>query len=188
MLSGSSTSNQIVGHGVIGNNDIVLVDANCHKSICHSLTVTGARPVYFKPTRNGYGMIGLVPLRRFSPEHIQQLIKESPFSADAPSQEPTYAVVTNSTYDGFCYDVQRVTTELARSVPRLHFDEAWYAYAKFHSIYRGRFAMDVPDDMPNPAGALRRAIDAQDVGGVFHGVDDPRQAERPRAAGLRSVQ
>jgi arginine decarboxylase len=149
VLSGSSTSNQIVGHGVIGNNDIVLVDANCHKSICHSLTVTGARPVYFKPTRNGYGMIGLVPMRRFSPEHIQELIKESPFSAGAPSQEPTYAVVTNSTYDGFCYDVQRVTAELARSVPRLHFDEAWYAYAKFHSIYRGRFAMDVPDDMPD---------------------------------------
>jgi arginine decarboxylase len=149
VLSGSSTSNQIVGHGVIGNNDVVLIDANCHKSICHSLTVTGARPVYFKPTRNGYGMIGLVPMRRFSPEHIQQLIKESPFSADAPSQEPTYAVVTNSTYDGFCYDVQRVTAELARSVPRIHFDEAWYAYAKFHSIYRGRFAMDVPDDMPD---------------------------------------
>jgi arginine decarboxylase len=149
VLGGSSASNQIVGHGVIGNNDIVLVDANCHKSICHSLTVTGARPVYFKPTRNGYGMIGLVPLRRFSPAHIRQLIAESPFSADAASQEPTYAVVTNSTYDGFCYDVQRITRELARSVPRIHFDEAWYAYAKFHSIYRGRFAMDVPEDMPN---------------------------------------
>jgi arginine decarboxylase len=94
-------------------------------------------------------MIGLVPMRRFSPEYIQELIRESPFSAGAPSQEPTYAVVTNSTYDGFCYDVQRVTSELARSVPRLHFDEAWYAYAKFHSIYRGRFAMDVPDDMPD---------------------------------------
>ena len=149
VLGGSSTSNQIVGHGVIGANDIVLIDANCHKSICHSLTVTGARPVYFKPTRNGYGMIGLVPRRRFTPEHIQQLIKDSPFSAGAVSQEPSYAVVTNSTYDGFCYDVRRVTTELARSVPRIHFDEAWYAYAKFHSIYRGRFAMDVPEDMPN---------------------------------------
>jgi len=149
VLSGSSSSNQIVGHGVIGNNDIVLIDANCHKSICHSLTVTGARPVYFKPTRNGYGMIGLVPLRRFSPEHIQQLIRESPFSAGAASPEPTCAVVTNSTYDGFCYDVLRVTSELARSVPRLHFDEAWYAYAKFHAIYRGRSAMDVPEDMPN---------------------------------------
>src|ERR1700753_199131 len=67
LLGRSSCSNRIVCHGVIGNNDIVLIDANCHKSICHSLTVTGARPVYFKPTRNGYGMIGLVPMRRFSP-------------------------------------------------------------------------------------------------------------------------
>jgi arginine decarboxylase len=25
--------------------------------------------VYFTPTRNGYGMIGLVPLKRFSPEN-----------------------------------------------------------------------------------------------------------------------
>ncbi len=149
VLGGSSSSNQIVGHGVIGQDDIVLADANCHKSICHSLTITGARPVYFKPTRNGYGMIGLVPLKRFSPESIQRLIEKSPFAAGAASKEPTYAVVTNSTYDGLCYDVNRVVKELAQSVPRVHFDEAWYAYAKFHQIYRGRFAMDVPDEMPN---------------------------------------
>jgi arginine decarboxylase len=149
VLGGSSTSNQIVGHGVIGQDDIVLADANCHKSICHSLTVTGARPVYFKPTRNGYGMIGLVPLKRFSPEAIQGLIDKSPFKNGAASKDPTYAVVTNSTYDGLCYDVNRVVEELAKSVPRVHFDEAWYAYAKFHQIYRGRFAMDVPDEMPN---------------------------------------
>src|SRR6202034_2602677 len=147
VLSGSSTSNQIVGHGVIGNNDIVLIDANCHKSICHSLTVTGARPVYFKPTRNGYGMIGLVPIKRFSPENVQGLIERSPFSAGARSKVPTYAVVTNSTYDGLCYNVDRVVEELAKSVPRVHFDEAWYAYAKFHEIYRGRYAMGVPDEM-----------------------------------------
>jgi arginine decarboxylase len=149
VLGGSSTSNQIVGHGVIGQDDIVLADANCHKSICHSLTVTGARPVYFKPTRNGYGMIGLVPLKRFSRESVRQLIEKSPFAAGAAAQEATCAVVTNSTYDGLCYNVNRVVTELAQSVPRVHFDEAWYAYAKFHQIYRGRFAMDVPDEMPN---------------------------------------
>jgi len=57
--------------------------------------------------------------------------------------------VTNSTYDGLCYDVDRVVEELAKSVPRVHFDEAWYAYAKFHEIYRGRYAMGVPDEMPN---------------------------------------
>jgi arginine decarboxylase len=149
VLGGSSASNQIVGHGVIAQDDIVLADANCHKSICHSLTVTGARPVYFKPTRNGYGMIGLVPLKRFSPESVKALIERSPFSAGARSQVPTYAVVTNSTYDGLCYDVNRVVEELAKSCTRVHFDEAWYAYAKFHEIYKGRFAMGVPDDMPD---------------------------------------
>ncbi|QMV19558.1 arginine decarboxylase [Granulicella sp. 5B5] len=148
VLGGSSASNQIVGHGVIAQDDIVLADANCHKSICHSLTVTGARPVYFKPTRNGYGMIGLVPVKRFSPENVKALIERSPFSAGARSQVPTYAVVTNSTYDGLCYDVNRVVEELAKSVGRVHFDEAWYAYAKFHPIYQGRFAMGVPDEMP----------------------------------------
>src|ERR1700744_1022359 len=148
VLGGSSTSNQIVGHGVIAQDDIVLADANCHKSICHSLTITGARPVYFKPTRNGYGMIGLVPIKRFSPESVQALIEKSPFSAGAPQKKPTYAVVTNSTYDGLCYDVNRVVEELAKSVTRVHFDEAWYAYAKFHEIYKGRYAMGVPDEMP----------------------------------------
>jgi arginine decarboxylase len=148
VLGGSSTSNQIVGHGLIAQDDIVLADANCHKSICHSLTVTGARPVYFKPTRNGYGMIGVVPLKRFSRESVQELIARSPFSKDAPSLEPCCAVVTNSTYDGLCYDVDRVVQELAPSVPRVHFDEAWYAYAKFHKIYKHRYAMGVPDEMP----------------------------------------
>ncbi len=179
VLGGSSTSNQIVGHGVIGQDDIVLADANCHKSICHSLTVTGARPVYFKPTRNGYGMIGLVPLKRFSPESVRQLIEKSPFAAGAATREPTCAVVTNSTYDGLCYDVNRVVTELAQSVPRVHFDEAWYAYAKFHQIYRGRFAMDVPDEMPNrPAlfavQSTHKMLAAFSMGSMVHIKLSPR--------------
>ena len=147
VLGGSSTSNQIIGHGVIAQDDMVLADANCHKSICHSLTVTGARPVYFKPTRNGYGMIGLVPLSRFSKKSVNDLIARSQFARDARSQKPTYAVVTNSTYDGLCYNVDQVVAQLKDSVDRIHFDEAWYAYAKFHPIYKGRYAMGVPEDM-----------------------------------------
>ena len=179
VLSGSSTSNQIVGHGIIAQDDIVLADANCHKSICHSLTVTGARPVYFKPTRNGFGMIGLVPLKRFSPENVAALIAKSPFSAGARSQVATCAVVTNSTYDGLCYDVDKVVSELAKSAPRVHFDEAWYAYAKFHSIYKGRYAMGVPDDMPDrPAifatQSTHKMLAAFSMGSMVHIKLSPR--------------
>src|ERR1700757_258308 len=179
VLGGSSTSNQIVGHGVIAQDDIVLADANCHKSICHSLTVTGARPVYMKPTRNGYGMIGLVPLKRFSPEFIRGIIDKSPLTTGIPNQNPTYAVVTNSTYDGLCYDVNKVVTELSKSVPRVHFDEAWYAYAKFHEIYQGRFAMGVPDDTPDrptifSVQSTHKMLAAFSMGSMIHLKLTPR--------------
>jgi arginine/lysine/ornithine decarboxylase len=52
-----------------------------------------------------------------------------------------YAVVTNSTYDGLCYNARRVEQLLDPSVDRIHFDEAWYAYARFNPLYRDRHAM-----------------------------------------------
>src|SRR6201991_1217641 len=179
VLGGSSTSNQIIGHGVIAQDDIVLADANCHKSICHSLTVTGARPVYMKPTRNGYGMIGLVPLKRFSPEFIRGLIDRSTITKGVENMNPTYAVVTSSTYDGLCHDVNLVVEELSKSVPRVHFDEAWYAYAKFHKIYRGRFAMDVPDDMTDrptifSVQSTHKMLAAFSMGSMVHIKLSPR--------------
>jgi arginine/lysine/ornithine decarboxylase len=52
-----------------------------------------------------------------------------------------HSIVTNSTYDGLCYDARRVQELLDPSVDRIHFDEAWYAYARFNPIYRDRFGM-----------------------------------------------
>jgi arginine decarboxylase len=146
VLGGSSTSNRIVCQGAIGAGEMVIADRNCHKSLNHGLTISGARAVYLKPTRNGYGMIGLIPPGCFEPDYIKKLIEESPLAPGAVSMDPSYAVVTNCTYDGFCYNVNRVVGLLGRSVPRVHFDEAWYAYARFHPLYRGRFSMGVPDN------------------------------------------
>ncbi|KJY40903.1 arginine decarboxylase, partial [Streptomyces sp. NRRL B-1568] len=61
----------------------------------------------------------------------------------AVSPHAPYAIVTNSTYDGLCYDAVHVTRDLAASTPRLHFDEAWFAYARFHPLYTHRYAMSV---------------------------------------------
>ncbi|HBC6251191.1 TPA: arginine decarboxylase [Proteus mirabilis] len=148
-VSGSSGSNRIVAQGAIAANEIVVVDRNCHKSLNHGLTLSQGRPVYLKPTRNGYGLIGPIPTRRLTQASIRTLIQESPLTEEAVSSEPTYAVVTNCTYDGFCYNVNDVVKNLAKSVPRIHFDEAWYAYARFHPLYKNRFAMDVSEDIPD---------------------------------------
>lgn len=148
-VGGTSASNRIVAQGAIGEGEISITDRNCHKSLNHALTLAHAHPVYLKPTRNKYGMVGPIPNYRFEPEFIQSLIIDSPIAQRAVSPDPSYAVVTNCTYDGFCYDVNSIVTKLGKSAPRLHFDEAWYAYAKFHPLYSGRFCMDVSDDDPN---------------------------------------
>ncbi len=50
-------------------------------------------------------------------------------------------MVTNSTYDGLCYNAELIKQQLGNSVEVLHFDEAWYAYAAFHEFFAGRYGM-----------------------------------------------
>jgi arginine decarboxylase len=52
-------------------------------------------------------------------------------------------LLTNCTFDGVVYDVQRVMQECLAIKPDLVFlwDEAWFAFARFHPIYRPRTAM-----------------------------------------------
>ncbi|MGO4430757.1 arginine decarboxylase, partial [Streptomyces sp. MCAF7] len=61
VLHGDSTCNRLVGHFSVTRDEIALVDRNCHKSVLHGLVVSGARPVYLVPTRNGYGLAGPLP-------------------------------------------------------------------------------------------------------------------------------
>lgn len=125
---------------MVGREDLVLVDRNCHKSILHSIIMTGAIPLYLTPERNELGIIGPIPLSEFSKESIAAKIAASPL---ARGREPKVklAVVTNSTYDGLCYNAELIKQTLGDSVEVLHFDEAWYAYAAFHEFYDGRYGM-----------------------------------------------
>ena len=51
----------------VGRGDLVLCDRNCHKSILHSLIMTGATPIYLVPSRNGLGIIGPISRDQFTP-------------------------------------------------------------------------------------------------------------------------
>jgi arginine decarboxylase len=146
VLNGTSTANQIVAHSAIVAGDVVLADRNCHKSLNYALTVTDAIPVYLQPSRNGYGIIGPIQATALEPRAIAESIAAHPLASLAADRAPVYAVVTNSTYDGLCYDAGEVTRLLGQSVPRIHYDEAWFAYAAFNPLYRDRHAMHVPVD------------------------------------------
>ncbi|WP_339488165.1 Orn/Lys/Arg family decarboxylase [Pseudomonas sp. EL_65y_Pfl2_R95] len=140
VINGTSTANKIVWHSMVGRDDLVLVDRNCHKSILHSIIMTGAIPLYLCPERNELGIIGPIPLSEFSRESIQAKIDASPL-ARGREAKVKLAVVTNSTYDGLCYNAELVKQTLGDSVEVLHFDEAWFAYAAFHEFYSGRYGM-----------------------------------------------
>src|SRR5882672_5187057 len=138
---GSSASNEIILHSAVADGDIVLVDRNCHKSLNYALNMTGAIPIYLKPRRNARSVIGPVPSSEIEPGAIQKKIAESPLVKGKKARKPVLAVLTNSTYDGLCYDVEHTTRLLSQSVDRIHYDEAWYAYARFHPLYEGRYGM-----------------------------------------------
>ena len=149
VINGTSTANKIVWHAMVGRDDLVLVDRNCHKSILHSIIMTGAIPLYLSPARNDLGIIGPIPLCEFSRESIQAKIAASPL-AQARAARVKLAVVTNSTYDGLCYNAELIKQMLGDSVEVLHFDEAWYAYAAFHEFYAGRFGMGTSCEPHSP--------------------------------------
>ncbi|RSN11439.1 arginine decarboxylase [Nonomuraea sp. WAC 01424] len=147
VVNGNSTANRVVGHHAIARDDTVLVDRNCHKSVQHALAISGARPVYLVPERNGLGLAGPIPAAALEASAVRERVAAHPLAAG----DPSYAVVTNSTYDGVCYDAVRVAELLGASVPRLHFDEAWFAYGRFNPLYARRYAMAVDEHtLPGP--------------------------------------
>src|SRR6186713_2423533 len=141
VTNGSSMSNRVCFMAAVGRNQIALCDRNCHKSIEHSLVMTGAIPQYLVPLRNRYGIIGPIPPARLSKDAIADGIRSNPLVAKGAQQRAVHSIITNSTYDGLCYHARRVEQLLDPSVDRIHFDEAWYAYARFNPLYRERHAM-----------------------------------------------
>ncbi|MBC2850522.1 arginine decarboxylase [Cetobacterium sp. 8H] len=142
VLVGTSGSNRTIMQAVLTDEDIALVDRNCHKSIEQGLMITGAKPVYMKPTRNRYGIIGPILPDEMSKESVKEKIKLSPLVPDKyKGNDPIYTVVTNCTYDGVCYNAKSVEDIFQNYIERIHFDEAWYGYAKFNEIYKDHFAM-----------------------------------------------
>ncbi|RZS86138.1 arginine/lysine/ornithine decarboxylase [Pigmentiphaga kullae] len=152
VTNGTSTSNKIVWHANVAPGDVVVVDRNCHKSILHAIIMTGAVPVFLRPTRNHLGIIGPIPLEEFRPENIQKKIDANPFAKDNAGRKPRILTITQSTYDGVVYNVEMIKELLGSSIDTLHFDEAWLPHAAFHEFYRNMHA--IGKDRPRSTEAM----------------------------------
>tara|TARA_B110001454_G_C12723230_1_gene435971 strand:+ start:5204 stop:7453 length:2250 start_codon:yes stop_codon:yes gene_type:complete len=151
VTNGTSTSNKIVWHSMVGPDDIVVVDRNCHKSNLHAIMMTGAVPVFLTPTRNHYGIIGPIPENEFTMESIQKKIDAHPFIKDK-TKKPRILTITQSTYDGVSYNVESIKKKLDGKIHALHFDEAWLPHAAFHEFYKDMHA--IGKDRPRTKDSL----------------------------------
>ncbi len=150
VLNGTSTVNQIIWRSQVLPGDIALVDRNCHKSLNYAMVITGATPVYMIPRRNARGIIGPVRRSEFSVDSIKKRIADHPLIKE---KNPVIkmSALTNSTYDGVCYNTGAIFAESSGNgkdngmIENFHFDEAWYAYAHFHPVYAGHYGMAAKD-------------------------------------------
>jgi arginine decarboxylase len=137
VTNGTSTANKIVTQALVAPGDIVLLDRNCHQSHHYGMMLAGANVVYLEAyPLNDYSMYGAVSLREIKAKllalkHAGKLDRVKMMS------------LTNCTFDGIVYDVGRVMEECLAIKPDLVFlwDEAWFAFAGFHPVYRTRTAM-----------------------------------------------
>lgn len=150
VTNGTSTSNKMVWHHTVAPGDVVVVDRNCHKSILHSIIMTGAVPVFLRPTRNNFGIIGPIPRGEFEIDAIKAKIRANPLLAgvDPDTVKPRIMTLTQSTYDGVLYNTEVIKDVLDGYVDNLHFDEAWLPHASFHPFYSNFHAMGRSRERP----------------------------------------
>src|ERR1700749_1422234 len=137
VTNGTSTANKVVVQALVQPGDIVLVDRNCHQSHHYGLMLAGAMVTYLEAyPLNEYSMYGAVPLREIK----RQLLE---LRRAGKLDRVKMLLLTNCTFDGIVYDAGRVMEECLAIKPDLVFlwDEAWFAFARFHPVYRPRTAM-----------------------------------------------
>jgi arginine decarboxylase len=135
--NGTSTANKIVVQAMVRPDDIVLVDRNCHKSHHYGMVLAGAQITYLEAyPLHEYSMYGAVPIR-----HIKETLLE--LRRAGTLNRVRMVLLTNCTFDGIVYDVERLMLECLAIKPDLVFlwDEAWFAFARFHPVYRQRTGM-----------------------------------------------
>jgi len=167
--NGTSTSNKIAVQAIVRPGDIVLVDRNCHKSHHYGLVLCGGQPLYVEAyPLTEYSMYGAVPLRT-----IKQNLLD--LKAEGRLDRVRMLLLTNCTFDGHIYNVQRFMEEVLAIKPDIVFlwDEAWFAYNRFSQFHRMRSAMGACEALREKyASAAYRAEYAEFK--KKHGKIDPK--------------
>jgi arginine decarboxylase len=172
VTNGTSTANKIVVQALVQPGDIVLVDRNCHQSHHYGLMLAGAMVTYLEAyPLHEYSMYGAVTLSEIK----RQLLA---LRGAGKLDRVKMLLLTNCTFDGIVYDVERVMEECLAIKPDLIFlwDEAWFAFARFHPVYRPRTAMRAArtliEKLRLPEYRESYAAQAEEIGEIDAAADE----------------
>jgi arginine decarboxylase len=166
--NGTSTCNKIVVQALVRPGDIVLVDRDCHKSHHYGMVLAGANVVYMDSyPLHQYSMYGAVPIREI--KHTLLKLK-----AAGKLDKVRMVLLTNCTFDGLVYNVERVMEECLAIKKDLVFlwDEAWFAFARFGPTYRQRTAMSVANTLRGKARDVDHAKAYEEQQETLKGADE----------------
>lgn len=138
VTNGTSTANKIVTQALLQPGDIVLIDRDCHKSHHYGMVLSGAYPVYLDSYPvEAYSMYGAVPLVEIKRKLLE--LKRA-----GRLDRVKMLLLTNCTFDGLIYNVERVMEEVLAIKPDMIFlwDEAWFGFAVCAPAYRQRTGMN----------------------------------------------
>lgn len=158
VTNGTSTANKIVVQALVKPGDVILIDRDCHKSHHYGLVLAGAYPVYLDsyPIEE-YSMYGAVPLEQIKDRLLH--LKEA-----GRLDLVKMLLLTNCTFDGLVYNVEKVMQEILAIKPDMVFlwDEAWFAFAGFTYNYKQRTGMFVAQKLYEKyrSSAYREEYDA----------------------------
>lgn len=137
VTNGTSTSNKIVMQANVRPGDIVLISADCHKSVPYGVMLAGAYPIFLEtyalPEHDLYGAIDLAQIKAVMLD----------LKAQGLLHRLRQITLTNSTFDGLVYNAEAFMMEILAIKPDVifHWDEAWFAFGHFHPLYHSRTAM-----------------------------------------------
>ncbi len=170
VTNGTSTANKIVMQALVQPGDVVLVDRDCHKSHHYGLVLSGAYPVYLDsyPIQK-YSMYGAVPLK-----HIKNKLLQ--LKSAGRLDKVKMLLLTNCTFDGMVYNVERYMEEILAIKPDMIFlwDEAWFAFAGFTYTYKQRTGMFVAKKLLSKYKSEAYRIEYQDH------IKNLKKGESPR--------
>jgi len=112
LINGSTVGNIALALTATRENQKVIVNRNCHRSVISGLTLTGAVPVWTMPDMlDDWGVWGAI-----NPQEIERLLEEN--------SDAKLVWITNPTYEGVISDIEAISKICKEKGATLLVDEA----------------------------------------------------------------